>query len=274
MRTLPTSEMNAALANKHVRAFLDCIAAAEGTKGRGNNGYNIMIGGRVFHDYSRHPHSPFRWRAGHPTSDAAGRYQFLSSTWRTLAKQYGFKDFSPGAQDRAAIALIHEKGALPDIMRGDCRTALYKCRKVWASLPGANYSGQGMRPLSFVLSVFEKSLREIEKGIEQAGRDIKKGVQQAGRDLERALNPDPIDTRPLGAPGYRRTEEQPRATQLAPRHETGGRQISTPSRTGSAIRINQPQNQASPPITDRKIAYVTPAGQQLSTPRQAPRTTA
>jgi hypothetical protein len=83
---------------------------------------------------NQHPHR--RVCAGKYCSDAAGRYQFLGSTWNNLASRYGFSDFTPHNQDLGAIALISEKGALSNIATGDFSGAVNKIKRVWPSLPG------------------------------------------------------------------------------------------------------------------------------------------
>lgn len=129
----------------NVCAFLDVIAFAEGTRGKGDDGYNVLVGGTIFASYDRHPElSVWLPRYGiHST--AAGRYQFLRKTWRALVAAMGLIDFSPLAQDRAAIALIKGRRALEDVKAGRFDKAITKCAKEWASLPGAGY---GQRELS------------------------------------------------------------------------------------------------------------------------------
>ena len=39
--------------NKNRKAFLDMIAHSEGTAGHGDDGYNVMVGGKLFDDYSK-----------------------------------------------------------------------------------------------------------------------------------------------------------------------------------------------------------------------------
>ena len=48
-------------------------------------------------------------------------------------------DFGPLSQDKWAVQLIRERGALTDIITGRLREALAKCSNIWASLPGAGY---------------------------------------------------------------------------------------------------------------------------------------
>ena len=123
-------------AARNVRAFLDMIAFAEGTAGA--NGYRTMFGGQLFQDFADHPRVrvPFR----NTYSTAAGRYQFLAKTWDTLQRRLNLPDFGPDSQDAAAVELIRERGALPDVQAGRVAVAVEKVRKIWASLPGAGYS--------------------------------------------------------------------------------------------------------------------------------------
>ena len=114
------------------------IAFAEGTAGRGQDGYDILFGGGTFDSYAVHPRVrvPFR----NTYSTAAGRYQILSRTWDGLVNKLGLQDFTPASQDAAAVELIRERGALRDVQAGRVVTAINKVAKVWASLPGAGYN--------------------------------------------------------------------------------------------------------------------------------------
>ena len=53
-------------------------------------------------------------------------------------------------EGRAELA----RGALADVRSGRLTDAVTKVRKVWASLPGANYSGQGMRSMSYLQAAY------------------------------------------------------------------------------------------------------------------------
>ena len=86
------------------RGLLNTIAARE-SGGR----YNVRYtpgGGATFDDYSRHPGIYEEGPDG--PSSAAGRYQFILSTWNSIAKDLGLTDFSPASQDRAALYLAEQ----------------------------------------------------------------------------------------------------------------------------------------------------------------------
>lgn len=63
--------------------------------------YNELYGGGSFDSYAQHPDVAIPLGNGTHTT-AAGRYQFLSSTWTDEAKRLGLSDFSPASQDAAA----------------------------------------------------------------------------------------------------------------------------------------------------------------------------
>ena len=144
--------------DRNALAFLDMIAAAEGTAGQPDDGYRTLFGYGRFDDYSQHPR--VRVPFGNTYSTAAGRYQILAPTWDGLVRKLGrgvLPDFSPQSQDRAALELIRERGALADVRAGRVLSAIYRVRKVWASLPGADYAGQGMRSTSYLLSAYAQA---------------------------------------------------------------------------------------------------------------------
>ncbi len=122
-------QLQSYLANQNVRALLDTIAYGEGAN------YDTLYGGGHF---SGNTHPCRKIKAGAYTSDAAGRYQFLCSTWRGLVNQYGFADFSPGNQDLAAVALIAQAGGITPILNGDLYSAIQQVKRIWPSLPGGS----------------------------------------------------------------------------------------------------------------------------------------
>ena len=98
--------------NNQRKAFLDMLAWSEGIdNGRQktrNHGYDVIVGGELFTDYSDHPRKSHTLN---PKSTGARRYQLLSRWWDAYRKQFGLKDFSPKSQDAVALQQIKERGA-------------------------------------------------------------------------------------------------------------------------------------------------------------------
>ena len=67
-----------------------------------NHGYDVIVGGELFTDYSDHLANPTL----NPKlkSTGAGRYQLLSRWWDAHCKQFNLKDFSPKSRGRCGIA--------------------------------------------------------------------------------------------------------------------------------------------------------------------------
>lgn len=118
------------------------LAWSEGTDKPGqptkNHGYDVIVGGALFSDYSDHPRKLVTLNPK-LKSTAAGRYQLLSRWWDAYRKRLGLKDFSPASQDAVALQQIKERRALELIDAGDIRQAIDRCSNIWASLPGAGY---------------------------------------------------------------------------------------------------------------------------------------
>ncbi|GIW55390.1 MAG: lysozyme [Nitrospiraceae bacterium] len=141
------------------------IRAAEGTDGP--DGYRTFFGYRFFDSYADHPTElDPSFRAWEPWPDdswirngrrdyttAAGAYQITLTTWRRLKERLGLRDFSPESQDRAAVELIREKGALADVWAGRFDEAVRKLGSVWASLPSAA-TPQPKRTWAFVRQAY------------------------------------------------------------------------------------------------------------------------
>jgi muramidase (phage lysozyme) len=121
----------------NLAAFLAMIRVSEGTAG--TNGYSTLVGGSQFFDYSDHPRILIDLPNLGIKSSAAGAYQILRRTWDGVAAKLHLPDFSPASQDAAAVELIRQRTALPDVLAGRFAAAVEKCRKEWASLPGAGY---------------------------------------------------------------------------------------------------------------------------------------
>ncbi len=143
-----------------LKAFLDTISITEGTSiiEESDNGYNVMVGGKLFDSYQDHPRVVVDIPSYGVKSSAAGRYQILERYWDHYSKQLGLDDFSPENQDQYAINMFRETGCLDDIKSGNIETAVKKCASRWASLPGAGY-GQHEYSMSDVLDIFEKMVQ-------------------------------------------------------------------------------------------------------------------
>lgn len=126
---------------KNLSAFLRLIRKNEGTDRP--NGYMYLFGSlpskeKLFDSFEKHPCIFFSYtnKAGKAIkTSAAGAYQITCTTWKVLQPRLNLPDFSPASQDKAAIELIREKGALGDINAGNLMKALNKLSPVWASLP-------------------------------------------------------------------------------------------------------------------------------------------
>jgi muramidase (phage lysozyme) len=148
--------------SRNLNAFLDMIAVSEGTAGIGDDGYNVLVGSskthpHLFHDYATHPRIVVD--LGRIKSSAAGRYQILKGIFAHYQITLDLPDFSPVSQDKIAIRLIKECGALDEIEAGKIVRAIYLCRSRWASLPGAGY-GQRENSMGRLLVAFKEAQGE------------------------------------------------------------------------------------------------------------------
>lgn len=137
-------------------AFLSMVAVAEGTKGKGDDGYNVIVGGKLFSGYSDHPRIKVWIRSIQAYSTAAGRYQIRRSIFDHYKAVLNLADFSPSAQDAIAIKLIRECRALEDVDAGRFDAAVAKCRSRWASFPGAGY-GQPEKKIEALRAAYESA---------------------------------------------------------------------------------------------------------------------
>lgn len=154
-------------AQRNVSAFLEAIARAEGTAQRADP-YRVCYGYRhTIISLKEHPAVSGEWK-GERLSDemcraagfgpgcvstAAGKYQLIRPTWQALKTRLQLPDFGPASQDRAAVQLLKDSGALGAIEKGQFSFAVAAARKTWASLPGAGYA-QPERSLSFLQTAY------------------------------------------------------------------------------------------------------------------------
>jgi murein DD-endopeptidase MepM/ murein hydrolase activator NlpD/muramidase (phage lysozyme) len=135
-----------------MRAMLDTIAWAEGAD------YNVSFGGGTFNGFADHPRRVVRGSG--ISSSAAGRYQFLSSTWDTL----NLPDFTPQSQDRGCVLLIERRGMTANVEAGNIPAALQQLSYEWASLPPYRYPGQGTKTQQQVVDYWNQRLAHYRRG--------------------------------------------------------------------------------------------------------------
>lgn len=141
--------------------LLETISYAEGTR-RPNpeDAYRVMFGGQLAPDTKRHPGKVIS--SGKYRSTAAGKYQFLEDTYKSQAEPLGFTDFSPLAQDVAALRLARAKlmpiGGLATLEKeGFSPRVAAALAPAWASIPtleGKSYYGQPVKSLSELQKVY------------------------------------------------------------------------------------------------------------------------
>lgn len=153
----------ALLDHPNVRAGLQAIQAAEGTA-KAKDPYSVGFGFSKIGSLDKHPGKSVGFTQTNGKKNrttAAGAYQFLSGTWKSVASKLGLKDFGPVNQDIGALSLIDQAGALGNLVAGDIAGLTAKVNGVWASLPGAPYA-QPTRSMNFVQTAFDKSLYSIQ----------------------------------------------------------------------------------------------------------------
>lgn len=160
-----------------VSAFLYMIRASEHIFPRdveNDAAYNIFYGGARFNDLSDHPVNtgemkPIKLpdamcravgRLPGCVTTAAGAYQIIRPTWNRVREALGLPDFSPSSQDKAAIYLLEESGAMERIGLDDIEGAIAKAAPVWASLPGST-AQQNPKKLAYALERYAEGLDRV-----------------------------------------------------------------------------------------------------------------
>ena len=143
--TLDSERLDQLRQDPNVRIMLDLISRAEG-----NTDYNTVVGGGKFKDFSTHPNISVQFKSLDKKirSNAAGRYQIMGFNWEPYAKRLNLKDFSPVSQDKIAIQMLADRGALDSVLNGDFINAVKKSKSQWASLPATEIK-QGYGPKSW-----------------------------------------------------------------------------------------------------------------------------
>ena len=137
------------------------LAWSEGTdNGRQktrNHGYDVIVDGELFTDYSDHPRKLVTLNPK-LKSTGAGRYQLLSRWW-DATQQLGLKDFSRKVRTLWHCSRLRSVALYLWLIVVISDEAIDRCSNIWASLPGAGY-GQ-----------FEHKLTKPDCKIQRSGRN-------------------------------------------------------------------------------------------------------
>ena len=158
--------------NNQRKAFLDMLAWSEGTdNGRQktrNHGYDVIVGGELFTDYSDHPRKLVTLNPN-SNQQAPDATSFFPVGGMPTA-QAGLKDFSPKSQDAVALQQIKEVRFTYDWSR-HIRQAIDRCSNIWASLPGAGYGRSSIRLTAWLQNSKKRAERSERLMYEQSHRD-------------------------------------------------------------------------------------------------------
>lgn len=157
----------------YIRALMRTISASEANS---TNPYSLIYGGKRFEDLSHHPDRCVTIVSGpHQGSctTAAGRYQFITTTWQEKAKYYhpappawytpwSTYSFEPEYQDQVVYAWLSDPYAwgydLSTLLRqGDLDFVLQLLSSTWTSL---GYGIEDNDMTSALPAIYEEVLQE------------------------------------------------------------------------------------------------------------------
>jgi nickel/cobalt tolerance cation efflux system protein len=154
----------------HIRALMRTISASESNA---KNPYVLLYGGQHTHDLSRHPNTCIAIKTdinqGH-CSTAAGRYQFLTKTWREKAALYhpqrqlgkSHYDFESESQDLVTYQWLMDKhrwgmNFSEQLKQGNIEPVLKKLSGTWTSL---GHGIEDNRMTASLPKIYQKLLAE------------------------------------------------------------------------------------------------------------------
>lgn len=154
------------------------LATIGGPGFESNGSYAQRYNQPDFTDFSKHPATFAKIERGPNrglSSNAAGRYQMISTTWNDQAKKLDLKDFSPASQDKAAWSLAQEtygqatkgRNLAADLANPANLPQIAKVLKSqWSSLPGGVEQGGNMGAFaqSFLANLETERTREPGRG--------------------------------------------------------------------------------------------------------------
>lgn len=142
--------------NDFEKALHDSIAYAEGTRNYSKDGYNVLFSFKLTSHCDVHPNQCLKF--GSSCSTAAGRYQFLTTTWNSVKSAENLDSFEPENQERGAAYLISSVRhvTVPSsraMTASEYSNAMSKLSWEWASLPPGRY-GQPSKSLSQMRAMY------------------------------------------------------------------------------------------------------------------------
>ncbi len=180
VRKLPPLAMRGG--DPYIRALMRTISASESNVSRP---YHVVYGGKYILDLNRHPdwcvrivNGPNRGKC----TTAAGRYQFLSSTWKDKAKRYHprpgnfawWQDYSfqPEYQDAVVYAWLSDrkfwKADISEMLRQEKLSEVLRMLSgTWTSL------GYGIETNSLTSSLPKVYRQMLREELENAGSQVK-----------------------------------------------------------------------------------------------------
>ena len=161
--------------NNQRKAFLDMLAWSTGidnvTSETRNHGYDVIVGGELFTDYSDHPRKLVtlnpetqinrKRRRTLPASSVGGMPTASSLAWKTSLRKSG----------RQALQQIKERGALPMIDRGDIRQAIDRCSNIWLHCRALVMVSSSIRLTAWLQNSKKRAERSERLMYEQSHRD-------------------------------------------------------------------------------------------------------
>jgi muramidase (phage lysozyme) len=156
----------------YIRALMRTIAASEANDPQP---YTLLYGGERVWDLSRHPDRCVPIVTGPNVGNcttAAGRYQFISTTWDRMAKRYhpgpsGFLlwkyySFEPEYQDEVVYRWLNDKQAWgidisKKLRQGKLNTVLRRLSSTWTSL---GYGIENNAMTGYLPEIYQRMLKE------------------------------------------------------------------------------------------------------------------
>jgi muramidase (phage lysozyme) len=178
--TIESSSFNLPLAmtggDPYIRALMRTITASESNV---TKPYYVLYGGKYVDDLSKHPEQCMPILTGPnigQCTTAAGRYQFLNTTWYEKARQYHPKpsglwwkaySFEPEYQDQVVYAWLNDSNAWgvdvsQKLQQGKIEAVLKLLSGTWTSL-GYGIETNSMSP--HLSQIYQKMLTEELKRV-------------------------------------------------------------------------------------------------------------